>query len=80
MKGKRVFVPQKRKMSPEYEAQIKHFFEVTQKKLIAKYGANVNLRGEPPTQIFRKNPSSKESLNLRKLSNPAGFLPKCKKT
>ena len=75
MKGKRVlFVPQKHKMSPEYEAQVKHFFEVTQKKLIAKYGANINMRekiSQPiPALIIPKKSNKQAKPKLPKIKQP----------
>ena len=75
MKGKRVlFIPQNQKMSAEYEAQVKHFFEVTQHKLIAKYGANVSVKGElpqPTISVIPPKPKKQRKPKFRQIKKPS---------
>lgn len=76
LSASKMFVPARLKMSPEYEAQVKHFKEVTQHKILAKYGVGVGVKEkaiaqlpsnlQPPKPI---TPKTKRK-TLRALRNP----------
>lgn len=51
LSASKMFVPARLKMSPEYEAQVKHFKEVTQHKILAKYGVGVGVKEKAFAQL-----------------------------
>jgi hypothetical protein len=51
LSASKMFIPASLKMSPEYEAQVKHFKEVTQHKILAKYGVGAGVKEKAIAQL-----------------------------